>query len=540
MDSREEKDLKWLIEFKKKTLMIIVAVLAVGILITMFAISTTIKTQLMNDNLSLTHKLSALIRSSMKHLMITGDPGLIQKTLEEVGRSNHMISSVFVLDINGKIMYSSNERDVGKVLDRSNESSCIVCHGTKNTPPQRKNAVVHIGDESVQRVVSIIQNEEPCFRCHPREQEIIGKLVIDRSMQPTYSLITSVNAIMFVGGIMCLLFLIPISSKIISRGLNRYISEIMRHNNELEILYLVVERLSKTLDIKELRQVVIDIIRNTINATSLIVITPREGKEFSALQWFEGENATSRKKIDQDHEAYSHIQAWLDGSMKEPALFEDKNIVYIPVTKRGNPLALIIARYGGKLFQHFGLNLIRTVSDHIAIAFENARLYQIAITDELTQLYTQRFFRTSIEKQFLQYEAYGEKFALLMIDIDDFKRINDSYGHMTGDAVLKHFSQVLVNAVRDNDQAFRYGGEEFTIILPSTDRSGALLVAERIRRDVESFRLEEEDLTLQITVSIGVSLCPDNAVTAKDLILKADRSLYAAKQSGKNRVVLSD
>jgi len=537
LPDRVEDELNWLYSFKKRIISIIVVVLAGGIILTMILISFTLRDRLMEDNLALANKVSGLLLSSLKHLMITGDPALLQNTFEEMSKSDHFISSMFIIDTGGRIVYSSKPEDLGKTIDRSREPSCLACHKTDKTPSEL-NTVTYVDHESVQRVISLIHNEKSCFRCHPQTGEVIGKLIIDRSMQSTSSLIRSVNIIMFAGGILCLVLLVPLSSNIISRGVNKYISEIMKHNNELKVLYLVVERLSKTLDIKELRSVVIDIIRNTFNATRLTVVTPGEIKEYHAVQWDEG-SAVSRKHVGKTDDDYPFINSWLNGTMNDPVILRDKGKLFLPIIKRNTPLALIIMEDGRELFEQVRMNLIRRVSDHIAIAFENARLYHIAITDELTHLYTQRFFRTSVEKQFLQFEAYGEKMALLLIDIDNFKMINDSYGHVAGDSVLKNFSQVLLSAVRENDLAFRYGGEEFTVILPSTDKSGALVVAERIRKEVEGTIFEADDVKLRISVSIGISICPDHAVSVKDLIMKADRSLYAAKQSGKNKVIMS-
>jgi len=105
------------------------------------------------------------------------------------------------------------------------------------------------------------------------------------------------------------------------------------------------------------------------------------------------------------------------------------------------------------------------ISSHIAVAFDNARLYYIAITDELTKTFTKRHFRQCIEHSFSEYQQYGKKFALLMMDLDKFKLVNDTHGHVAGDAVLQQLGEILHQSVRENDLLFRYGGEEFTVIL---------------------------------------------------------------------------
>ena len=174
------------------------------------------------------------------------------------------------------------------------------------------------------------------------------------------------------------------------------------------------------------------------------------------------------------------------------------------------------------------------------MAFENALLYQIAITDELTGLYSKRHFLSSIEKRFALYERYGEKMTLLMLDIDDFKKINDTYGHPAGDHILKQIGRTVMNSTRGGDLDFRYGGEEFTVILPATDSAWGVFVAERIRKRIEGEAFTIDNMTVNLTVSIGVASCPEHAVTIKDLIVKADRALYEAKRNGKNKVVLTE
>ena len=126
-----------------------------------------------------------------------------------------------------------------------------------------------------------------------------------------------------------------------------------------------------------------------------------------------------------------------------------------------------------------------------------------------------------------------------MMDLDKFKAVNDTHGHVVGDAVLQRLGDILHRSVREKDLIFRYGGEEFTVILPAADTKAALHVAERIREATEAAVFEEGTIDLKLTISIGVATCPD-APSIHDLIVDADKALYAAKHQGRNRVVLSD
>ena len=127
--------------------------------------------------------------------------------------------------------------------------------------------------------------------------------------------------------------------------------------------------------------------------------------------------------------------------------------------------------------------------------------------------------------------------TLLMIDIDNFKKINDTYGHPAGDAILKDVGRCIMSSIRDDDMGFRYGGEEFAVILPVTDVAAGKAVANRMRKLIESYPFKADQHVLQVTVSIGVASWPASAETIREIITEADKALYEAKHGGKNRVV---
>ncbi len=159
----------------------------------------------------------------------------------------------------------------------------------------------------------------------------------------------------------------------------------------------------------------------------------------------------------------------------------------------------------------------------------------MAITDALTGLYNRRKFHDTLAGEFERARRYKTPFSLVMIDIDHFKRINDDHGHNAGDVVLKQVSSLLLKSVREIDTASRFGGEEFMVILPSTDSPSAKIVAERMRDMIASFPFQ--DINRPITVSIGIAGMPDERIRNEDLMIRcADIALYRAKQSGRNRV----
>jgi diguanylate cyclase (GGDEF)-like protein len=157
------------------------------------------------------------------------------------------------------------------------------------------------------------------------------------------------------------------------------------------------------------------------------------------------------------------------------------------------------------------------------------------LVDELTSLFIRGVFDVIIMKEFDYSKRLGIPLSLLLIDIDDFKKVNDQYGHQKGDEVLSKIGAVIHKSVRSMDIACRYGGEEFAVIMPNTESKSATLIAERIRNNIE---LHDFDIFF-VTVSIGISSLYDDISSLTDFIFKADEALYKAKALGKNKVVIS-
>ena len=180
------------------------------------------------------------------------------------------------------------------------------------------------------------------------------------------------------------------------------------------------------------------------------------------------------------------------------------------------------------------------VAMQFALEIKKVLLYEtveaLAITDGLTGLYTRRYFFERFDEELQRSKRHGFKFSFLMMDIDDFKKCNDTYGHLVGDVVLKETALIAKGSTREIDLMARYGGEEFSIVLPETDRAGAILVAQRMRKKIEDNIFKAYDEKLKMTVSIGLAVYPDDSQEMSDLIEAADKALYAAKSSGKNIV----
>ncbi|OGQ96738.1 MAG: hypothetical protein A2521_07300 [Deltaproteobacteria bacterium RIFOXYD12_FULL_57_12] len=172
----------------------------------------------------------------------------------------------------------------------------------------------------------------------------------------------------------------------------------------------------------------------------------------------------------------------------------------------------------------------------------NARLRELASRDGLTGLYNHRYFQEAMARELSEAVRYGRSFALIMFDIDHFKKINDNYGHPRGDIVIKAISQTIMEMVRNCDIVARYGGEEFAIILPETELVGATILADRVRKSIEALEMVADGLTIKATVSIGVSnFVPKKSPNKKAAMIdSADKALYDSKRNGRNRVTAID
>jgi len=186
--------------------------------------------------------------------------------------------------------------------------------------------------------------------------------------------------------------------------------------------------------------------------------------------------------------------------------------------------------------------VLQAVSSELVVAVENSQLYKLtkrlAITDELTDLYNYRYLQQRLDEEIERAKRFHKDFSLLMIDADDFKRFNDTQGHIAGDVALADLGRVVRSVVREVDVVCRYGGEEFSVMLPETDAAGAYVAAEKIREAIANYQFADADGARNacLTVSLGLATFPTHAPDKESLLRAADDALYQAKGTGKNRV----
>ncbi|MGD1075713.1 MAG: sensor domain-containing diguanylate cyclase, partial [Thermodesulfovibrionales bacterium] len=245
----------------------------------------------------------------------------------------------------------------------------------------------------------------------------------------------------------------------------------------------------------------------------------------------------------------------------EPLYFSDLKANRIPVlpfkTARAGSIFILPLLYERELLgiliflseedralNSYQLELLEVLGNQASLSLANAKFHheleRMAITDGLTGLYNHRHFQEKLSSEFRRLRRFSDPLSLLLVDIDFFKKVNDSYGHPAGDVILRGVAEIIRGTVRNTDIPARYGGEEFAAILLGTNHDGARKMAERLRRAVieQRFSIDGKDLT--VTVSIGAATSPHDAETHEQIIEKADQALYHAKRTGRNRCVLWD
>lgn len=168
----------------------------------------------------------------------------------------------------------------------------------------------------------------------------------------------------------------------------------------------------------------------------------------------------------------------------------------------------------------------------------NQELQRLSSTDRLTGLYNRGYWEEALKLEYARHSRYGNLSSLIMFDIDHFKKVNDTYGHPTGDRVIQSVANVVREHVRDADVCGRYGGEEFALLLPDTDKAGGQVLAERLRQAMENTTVLHEGKSVSVTISLGVADLSVPAADYKELIERADQALYSSKKGGRNRVTV--
>jgi diguanylate cyclase (GGDEF)-like protein len=216
-----------------------------------------------------------------------------------------------------------------------------------------------------------------------------------------------------------------------------------------------------------------------------------------------------------------------------------RSYVLLPLNSRGRSIGVLaLGSQKSGTYDDASLARLQPLADSVALAFENVRLFQrtreLSITDEITPLYNFRHFHQILDRELKLVDRYRSELSLVFVDLDRFKPINDKYGHLRGSRTLREVGFLIRAAVRETDYPARYGGDEFTVILPQSDHAAAVVFAEKLRRLIEGHTfLQEEGINARLGVSLGIATYPSEAATKELLIRLADKRMYEDKEARK-------
>ena len=380
--------------------------------------------------------------------------------------------------------------------------------------------------------------------------QTIGTLVVDRIAPTPFTELDVVHLETF--GIQLV--------EIIEMG-KRYLEQVDR-NREYRLFYRATSRLGQSLATEEIVAALAAASQDVVLSTHILVALSDQ----SGLSYEIG-LAVGAEKL-KGLKVKSHGRTWISWLLNSdtgPLMLKDvrshasslpvaspregdlgvRSLLLIPLVAKGKKMgALVLGAMRPDYYQNWHMRILTEICSQAAANIENSLLHRRveseALSDGLTQVFNHRYFQERLSTEFSRARRTNETLSLLMADIDNFKQVNDTYGHRIGDIILQQIAGILRRSVRSEDVVARYGGEEFVIILIGSDRKGALKMAERIRAAVESVSFLAEDYAILLTISIGTATYPDDGREPWQLIEHADRALYRAKEEGRNRVVVYD
>ncbi len=329
--------------------------------------------------------------------------------------------------------------------------------------------------------------------------------------------------------------------------------ELEYHISQLSTLYEVGKAISSVLDFVQLQHIILERVAKELKAEkgSLMLLDDAErtltiGSSFGLSEEIKKETKvgigepvagwvveTGQPLFVQDVESDHAFLAIKKSNITRGTLMS------VPLKAKDKILGVLnISRVTPNSFSKNDFELFVNLANQAAIAIENARLYRYAVTDEMTKLYNHRYFQQRLDEELQRADRYESQVSLIILDVDHFKRFNDTYGHPEGDRVLKTVSRLIEKGVREVDIPARYGGEEFVVICPEKEGEGAMVPANRIRTTIETYDFRINGVHVPITVSLGIATYPDHARNKQDLIVLADTALYYSKETGRNRATL--
>ena len=580
---------RWHFTLKSKLLAVLIPFMAISLLVAMLGLGKFLHEFFQRSAESQTAQLGQAIQSALRHSMLRKQELNLSETLADLAKTPP-VQGIWLIDKNGRVIHAADRASVGRVFDKKHDAACRACHAERITPEPLTLFTQNEAGTPIIRHLQPIPNEKACWGCHAATDRLNGVLLLEESTHTYQEALWTVERHVGVTGGITLLVLAAmtllvttvlvdrpvrrlisgirrlgtgdLSVRVPVRGrdelaelagsfnsmagnLGRSIEEIRNKNTELSVIYTIVERLTKSINLGELKTIILQTLVDVLGAGRVLLVSNADAQGSQEVLMRKGDDSRvyrfrySRESDGKLPEGFplAIVARWLDGELNEPCVSTDGTLIAVSIQMRERKLGLLLVERECPFGQpEANPKLLGTLADHIGIALENARLYTLAITDELTQLWTVRHFQDAVANEMAQCERGEHQLGLLMLDLDHFKAINDRWGHLEGDEVLRRVAQVLLSTIRVGDSAYRYGGEEFAVLLAEADLATARGVAERVRQTIEHLEIPLDEGNVKITASVGVAVYPVHGKSSQQLVAAADTALYKAKHAGRNRV----
>jgi len=345
-------------------------------------------------------------------------------------------------------------------------------------------------------------------------------------------------------------------------GPEEEVSELRRQVERLSLFHEVGKALFSTLDLQKILQTIMEKISDLLQPDTWSLLMLDEDTQELYFEIAIG--AGAEKLRDVRLKLGEGVAGWV-AQTGEPLLVENtssdprftpkvdelthtetRSIVCVPIKAHGHVLGVIelVNALGKPSFGNDDIPILKSLADYAAIALENARyvqrIHELTITDDCTALYNARHLNFVLDTEIYRSNRYGYEFSVIFIDLDHFKQVNDVHGHLVGSKLLWMIGDGIKGHLRMIDYAFRYGGDEFVVLLPQTSKENALMVVRRIRELLNNrVFFAEEKMNIKVTASFGVASFPVDGRTRKELLRKADEAMYLVKNSTRNNIALA-
>jgi len=340
------------------------------------------------------------------------------------------------------------------------------------------------------------------------------------------------------------------------------IADLKRQVERLSLFHDVGKALASTLDLQKILQTIMERISDILQPDTWSLLMLDENAQELYFEIAIGAGADKLKDV--RVKLGEGIAGWV-AQHAEPLLVEDakkdarfssrfdeltqsqtRSVVCVPVKGRDKVLGVIelVNCQGNESFRKDDIPILKNLADYAAIALENARyvqrIHELTITDDCTALYNARHLNFVLDAEIYRSTRYGYEFSIIFVDLDHFKHVNDTYGHLVGSKLLWMIGDIIKGHLRMIDYAFRYGGDEFVVLLPQTSKESALMVVRRTKELLNStVFFAEEKLNIKVTASFGVASFPKDARTRKDILRMADEAMYLVKNTTRDSIALA-